>query len=348
MSSLSMDHYPQLGGCPQVDLVLVGQYACRSVTLRDMNRTLARLLAEHQGVVRRAEVLAHVDHTVLDQALRSGRLIRAYPSVYLDRALAGDRDAAIRGALAYAGGPGGPGGQAALSHVTALHAWRLPVPQGGPVHITVAASRRLRGTPGVLVHRRAGFAAEPPHAVIRDGLPVTMLERSLVDSWPLLDGDAARAPFIRAVAERLTTPGRLREAMPDQPVRRRRELCSLIDLLAAGCHSELELWGHRHIFSGSEMPPFRWQVPVPLANRTIYLDVFDDETRTNFELDGTKYHAGPRDRERDLRRDALLATRGILVVRFGHDRLVHQPAQVRREVLDILCIRRATTLRTVG
>ncbi|MEU4473288.1 DUF559 domain-containing protein [Micromonospora sp. NPDC023888] len=45
------------------------------------------------------------------------------------------------------------------------------------------------------------------------------------------------------------------------------------------------------------------------------------------------------EREIDLRRDALLATIGILVVRFTHRRLTADPAQVRRETLAILAAR---------
>jgi very-short-patch-repair endonuclease len=71
------------------------------------------------------------------------------------------------------------------------------------------------------------------------------------------------------------------------------------------------------------------------------LDLYDEETRTNFELDGAKHHAGPADRERDLRRDAAQAAVGITVVRFTHDRLVRASAEVRAQAAKILAVRRA-------
>jgi hypothetical protein len=46
----------------------------------------------------------------------------------------------------------------------------------------------------------------------------------------------------------------------------------------------------------------------------------------NFELDGASVHGNRRQREIDLRRDALLATLGVLVVRFTHHRLVYETA----------------------
>jgi very-short-patch-repair endonuclease len=72
----------------------------------------------------------------------------------------------------------------------------------------------------------------------------------------------------------------------------------------------------------------------------MYLEMYAERERVNIELDGAATHGDPRQREIDLRRDALLATLGILVVRFSHRRLVHEPDEVRRETLAILARRR--------
>ncbi|MGC4835557.1 DUF559 domain-containing protein [Micromonospora vinacea] len=98
----------------------------------------------------------------------------------------------------------------------------------------------------------------------------------------------------------------------------------LVDRLAAGCRSPLEIWGHDQIRVGA---------------RTIYLDMFAEAERVNIELDGATSHGDPAEREIDLRRDALLATVGILVVRFSHRRLTTDPATVRQETLAILANR---------
>jgi very-short-patch-repair endonuclease len=84
----------------------------------------------------------------------------------------------------------------------------------------------------------------------------------------------------------------------------------------------------------------RWQVPVPVGDRTIYLDAYDEIGRINFELDGRKYHSSVLDRERDLRRDAALAAMGIMVVRFTHGRLVREPDEVRVQVVAAMAARR--------
>ncbi|MEV4211433.1 DUF559 domain-containing protein [Micromonospora sp. NPDC049662] len=88
------------------------------------------------------------------------------------------------------------------------------------------------------------------------------------------------------------------------------------------------------------MPAFVRQAPVRVGGRTIYLDMLAEAERVNVELDGANSHGDPAEREIDLRRDALLATTGILVVRFTHRRLLANPAEVRQQTLAILASRR--------
>ncbi|MEU1362940.1 DUF559 domain-containing protein [Micromonospora zamorensis] len=90
----------------------------------------------------------------------------------------------------------------------------------------------------------------------------------------------------------------------------------------------------------SGMPAFRRQMPIRVGRRTVYPDMFAERELVNIELDGATIHGDPRQREIDLRRDALLASIGILVVRFTHRRLVHEADAVRQETLAILATRR--------
>jgi very-short-patch-repair endonuclease len=194
---------------------------------------------------------------------------------------------------------------------------------------------------GLVVHRHEGFALGVEPVRYREGLPVTPLELALVDSWPLLAGERRREPVIRAVTGRRTTAKRVRKALDARPrLVDRQSLARLLFLLEVGCHSPLEIWGYEHVFCGPDMPEFRRQVPVRLDGRLVYLDVFAEEEKVNFELDGRDGHVTRADRERDLRRDAALAAHGILVVRFTHYRLTHEPEAVRREILAILTARR--------
>nr|MDT0659846.1 DUF559 domain-containing protein [Micromonospora sp. DSM 115978] len=273
---------------------------------------------------------------LLEWAYRAGHLDRVLPGVYIEPG--GPEpgfDLLRRAALAWSSGRG------ALSHLTALDVWglrgQLPCED---VHLTVPAGTGLRSRSGFVVHQRRGFTSQPPQVLTRRGMPVIRIERCLVESWPLLPLVDRPAPVIRAVNERMTTPARIDAALTDVPrLVGRAELRHLLDRLAAGCRSQLEIWGHDQVFVGPGMPPFERQTRVRVNGRTYYLDVYARRERVNFELDGATTHGDLRQREIDLRRDALLATLGILVVRYPHRRLVQEPDEVRREILTILATR---------
>ncbi|MDG4764912.1 DUF559 domain-containing protein [Solwaraspora sp. WMMD406] len=200
----------------------------------------------------------------------------------------------------------------------------------------------MRSRSGLTVHHRRAFVVGPPQVVVRGGEPVVRLERSLVESWPLLPAIDRPAPLIRAVNDRWTNADRITTALDELPrLTDRAALRTLLTKLATGCRSQLEIWGHEHVFVGTGMPAFRRQQMVRVGGgRTFYLDVYAGRERVDFELDGAASHGSPAQREIDLRRDALLATAGIQVVRFAHRRLMCEPQQVRREILAILDHRR--------
>ncbi|MCG5470642.1 DUF559 domain-containing protein [Micromonospora sp. LAH09] len=312
-----------------------------------MNSVLWELVELGGGLVTLRAARQVVPSWTLQSACRDSELVRVLPEVFVAAHLVGGRSGtpAIsrldptlghRAALAWAGGFG------ALSHLSALGVWGLRPPAVGDlVHLSTPASANLRTRPGVVVHRRRGLLMEPPHVVVRQGLTVTRLEQALVDSWPTMPPVERRAPVIRAVNQWLTTPERLGVALESTPkLTDRAAFRTLLTRLADGCRSPLEIWGHEHVFTGPGMPAFRRQMPVRVRRRTVYLDMFAERERVNIELDGATTHGDPRQREIDLRRDAQLASIGILVVRFAHRRLVHEADRIRQETLAILATRR--------
>ena len=313
-----------------------------------MNGVLRELVARGGGLLTRTAAEQVVPEWILQRACGNGELVRVLPEVFVAAHLLGDRppgtpmvsrlDPALRRRAAYAW----VRGRGALSHLTALDVWGLRRPATGELlHVSAPFGGGLRSRPGVRVHRRRDFTLEPPQVVLRRALAVTRIERALVDSWPLLPPAERRAPMIRAVNDRLTTPARLAAALRDaSTLPDRAALRTLLSRLAEGCRSPLEIWGHERVFTGPGMPAFQRQARVSVGQRTMYLDLFAERERVDIELDGATTHGDPAQREIDLRRDALLATIGILVVRFAHRRLVHEPDEVRRETLAILATRR--------
>ncbi|MEU3453453.1 DUF559 domain-containing protein [Micromonospora sp. NPDC006766] len=317
-----------------------------------MNPVLTELVTRSGGLVIRAAAVQVVPESTLRWACRSGELVRVLPEVFAAAYLLDSRrgtgpalsqlDPAQgrRAALAWADGRG------ALSHLSALAVWGLHRQEVGDLlHLNVPAGVGIRSRPGVVVHRQQGFMLEPPHVVVRQGMAVTRLEQTLVDSWPTLPPDERRVPVIGAVNGRLTTPERLAAALGSAPkLDDRAAFRTLLTRLAEGCRSPLEIWGHEHVFTGPGMPVFQRQAPIRLGSRTVYLDLYAEPERVNIELDGAITHGDPRQREIDLRRDAQLAARGILVVHFARRRLVHEVEDVRQETLAILATRRARTV----
>jgi hypothetical protein len=299
-----------------------------------MTAALAKLLDDQRGIALRGDPLKVAAARTVERAVHHGQLRLVYPRTYVaTAALTEDPDLLLHAAVVFAEGT------AALSHTSALQVWRVPVPPGQPVHL-MTGTRSIRSTRRLRVHRRRRFTLDAPGVVERDGLPVTNLGTSLVDSWAVLDPLDRRAPVIEAVANRMTTPERLhRVAVVRTRLAGRRDLLGLVELLGAGCRSPLELWGYQHVFAGPEFAALQWQVPVRLRGRVIYLDALDPATGVNFELDGAAWHGAAADRERDLRRDAALPALGLVVVRFTARRLRNEAPLVRREALDVIAAR---------
>jgi very-short-patch-repair endonuclease len=225
------------------------------------------------------------------------------------------------------------------SHATALALWEL-VPPGGPVHVSVQAGRGSRPAPGVVVHRSQDLR-DPLRRV--DGLPVTCVERAIVDTWGRpapLRRELVRAAAITAVRQRLCTPRDLAFEVARRPqLPARAELSRLVGLLADGCRSELEIWGCLHVLRAPGMPDFVLQRRVEVRGQVFFLDAADEEAMLAVELDGAAWHGSPRQRERDIRRDGLLATVGWQTLRFSYARMTDAPDSCRRDYLDVRATR---------
>lgn len=291
-------------------------------------------MASLGGVATRRDLLALCTPAAIDWAVSSGELVRLLPGTYVEPERAEDWHSRCAAALRHAGP------DAALSDLSALRLWGLPAPERSAVDLLAPHRRGLRsraeGPLPVEVERtRATFATR-----VRHDLQVVTLERAIIGAWPALRDDAQRAPAIVAVRRRRTTPARLLQELEEHPrLQGRRELHRLIGLLAIGCHSELEVWGHDRVFTDSRFQHLARQVPRTLDGRTVWLDTFDEEAMLDIELDGREYHDSPRDRERDIARDARLAEEGILTVRFPHRRLVHDPEGCREQVWRVRQVR---------
>ncbi|MGY1707830.1 DUF559 domain-containing protein [Geodermatophilus sp. SYSU D00697] len=299
-----------------------------------MARDLARLLGSY-GVGRVTDLAGLVDRHTVGRWVASGRLLRPHRGVVaLPDAWDDWQTRALAGVLAVEG---------TLGHWTALAVWRV-VEGHGPVHLSVPAGRRAPAGRGLVVHRVRDLVPD------RLGpFPVTLLPRSLADSWGAAHGregsrravERVRGAVIATLRDRRVTPAQLRAEVLRRPaLPGRRELEVLVGLVEQGCQSELEIWGVREVLRGPGMPRFVQQHPVVLPFGTVYLDAAVPEVEVAVELDGAAFHGSAADRERDTRRDVALAARGWVVLRFSYRRLTYEPEACRREILAVCRARR--------
>jgi very-short-patch-repair endonuclease len=223
--------------------------------------------------------------------------------------------------------------RAVVSHGTALALWGLLPPPAGPVHLSVRAGRSGRGSPGVVLHRGGDLEW---HIRRVAGTPVTSVERSLVDAWGCPGAaprPALRGAVITAVRERRCSTAALAAELARRPrLPGRSELAGLVRLLAQGCRSELEIWGCLHVLRGPGMPAFAQQRPVAVGGETFLLDAAYEEVLLAVEMDGAAWHGSRDQRERDIRRDALVASVGWQTLRFSHARLTTAAEHCRRDI----------------
>lgn len=286
------------------------------------------LLRSAGGVSTWADLAEATSDSAVSRAVASGGAVIGLPGVVLLPDRVTDTEVRRRAALAYAGDG------ALLSHTTALQVHGLPVPDDPTVHVVVPHRRqRVTGREHpvpVVVHR----SRSRPPSLVRGGDPVVALEAAVVQSWPLLRGSDQRAPAVVAVRRRLTTAAALQvELGRHRFLQQRPTLVRLVASVAAGCRSELELWGYERVFTGADFAELARQVEVVVEGRLVVLDSYDPRAALAIELDGRQYHDSARDRERDTERDALLAGVGIQTVRFPHSRLTRSPDQCRRDAL---------------
>lgn len=265
-----------------------------------------------------------VDPKTVVRWTAAGTLVRLQPGIYATPAAAAQWRMRVEAAVLSRGG--------VASHRTALALWGL-VPPGGEVHVTVEPPRSNRRSADVVLHRTQGLRDAVRNV---DGVPVTCVERALVDTWghpATLPMPAVRAAVIAAVRRRMCRPQDLARELDRRPrLPSRASLVELVRLLAVGCQSELEIWGCLNVLQAPGMPHFSLQHRVVVAGRTFFLDAACEEVLLAVEMDGAAWHGSREQRERDIHRDALRATIGWQTLRFSFTRLTGSPDGCRHDI----------------
>ena len=291
---------------------------------------LDEVSARQAGAITRAQArAAGLTDEAIEVRLHSGRWQQVFGRVYATFSGPLPRDCLLRAAVLRTGDG------ATLSHETAAELAGLADRPSSQIHITVPAGRRITPIPGVALHRsrRVHLARHVSRLP-----PQTRVEDTVLDlTQSATDLDTALSWCARACGRRLTTPARLSAALDTrQRVRWRAELHAVLQDVADGCHSLLEIRYLRDVERRHGLPRARRQLATrrPDGGRG-YADVCYDEFGVIVELDGRVAHP-EHARWRDMSRDNAAAANGAAVLRYGWADVVQRPCAVAAEVAGLL------------
>jgi very-short-patch-repair endonuclease len=299
----------------------------------DVPGDCANLLEFQLGVIARWQAPSvGLSPAVIDAQLRRGRWQPLYFGVY----------AAFTGipqheSLLWAGllrvGPG-----AVLSHHTAAELDGLTDRPSECTHVTVGHGRRVEVssgqrhqlTPRIVVHRTARLDAIR-HPVRTP--PRTRIEETVLDLTQASDTfDDAFYWLSRGCGRRLVTPHRLGRAVDARSrMRWRDEILAALDIVSQGAHSNLEYRYIRHVERPHGLPTANRQAKMLREAGSHYVDNLYEDFGVGVELDGRAYHL-VEDRWRDIRKDNVNATSGIVTLRFSWADVSRRPCAVAADV----------------
>ena len=274
-----------------------------------------RIVAGRQhGCVSVAQLLdAGLTRRAVEHRLERGWLLRMHRGVYLVGPLESPLARCMAAVLAV-------GPDAAVSHGSAA-AVRGVRRADGAVDVMVARSGP-RSRPGIRVHHTADL---PPEDVTHHrGLPVTSIERTLLDLATTLTPHDLERAVEQAQISGLTTHAKLVDSLT-----RRRPSRGVAALRAAMRHepqltrSEAERRFLRLVREA--------RLPEPAVNTRVggyEVDFLWPSRRLIVEIDGYGYHSSRAAFERDRARDVELQGRGYRILRFTPRRVADEPVAV--------------------
>jgi very-short-patch-repair endonuclease len=211
----------------------------------------------------------------------------------------------------------------AASHLTAASMWRLsgadpPTVPATLVHVSTPEERRIRGRPGVRVHRTRHYDSHDLTTL--DGVPVTTLARTLVDMASHLNRAALAVVIDDALCRRLVKLVDLRRTAARVGVPGTRG--------AGVLKEELRWWeDHPELDSVAEAAMLRMltsrSIPPPVPQFVVRhrgqaiarVDFAWPEQRVALEVDGFRFHTRPAAFGADRARQNRLIDAGWIVLR---------------------------------
>jgi very-short-patch-repair endonuclease/predicted transcriptional regulator of viral defense system len=281
---------------------------------------LARFAQHQWGLVTRAQLqqLGLSDKGIAAR-VRTLRLHRIHRGVYAVGHRVLRQEAAV---LACGGG-------AVLSHASAAVLWELRAVIPAIVDVTVPSRSGRAKRRGIRLHRSAHL--DRTEIVVRDGIPVTTVARTLLDLADVLDDAALTRAVNEARLNHRLDLDRLADLLTRSPGRATTRLRPFVDRPTAPTRSAFE--------DAFLAMLDRYGLPRPEINQRIAgheVDAVWREQHLVVELDGREYHGDDASFETDRDRDAGLLAAGFPVVRVTWARLTQRPGREARRLERLL------------
>jgi Protein of unknown function (DUF559) len=277
---------------------------------------LARIAAKQHSVVSRRQLLALglTDRAIAGRVARAD-LHRVHTGVY-----AVGHPALTRAgwwmAAVVACGQG-----AFLSHLDAAVLWGFYERLGLRIHVTVRWQRRIEG---LILHRTRRL--DPDETTTKNGIPVTTVERTLVDLTDLLNEDRLLRAMREAEYQRLLDLDALNAAV--ERAHGRRNLKALRNAIARHRPGQMIRGELEHRFAelrhGVALPEPEANVSMTVRGKTYVIDCLWRDEGIAVELDGRDAHERALAFEADRRRDAALTAIGLRPLRFTWQRVTYE------------------------
>lgn len=272
-------------------------------------RGLDALARRQHGLVTRCQLdEMGFERGAVQHLARRGALTRVRRGVYRVCGIEPTwRDAVLAAVLAAGEG-------AVASHRTAAALWFLVEPGAG-LEVTCPRYRRLEG---VVCHRHLLDRRE---ATTLDRIPVTTIERTLLDLAESDDAGALGKAIDSALRRQLTSVRRLAAADSRRPRAGRRRSAPFVEALAArglAYHPGANDWELRmdRLWEALGLPEARRQHRVRAGGRTYRVDRAILSSRVAVEWNGFATHGTRSGFEHDAERKARLSQAGWYVLEF--------------------------------
>lgn len=287
---------------------------------------------QHSVVTRRQLRAVDVGDDDIDHELSAGRLIREAPGVFRPWGVNRSWELRASAALLSARGP------ALISHRSAAWLHQLDEHRPGIIDVTVPRHRRPRSRPGVQFHESGMFEVAQATASIRNGLAVTGVARTILDSCTELDGLPERLDLVdEARRLKLVDWDELWDCLVVHSARGRRGLRRYRNVLLArdGTAPAATKFARRVglLLESTGLPAPVYEHPVEHGEGTYYVDLAYLRPRhVAVECIGKIGHDFERAYESDPVRRNRLQLLGWIVIEVTWRRFVNAPEEVGDEV----------------